>query len=375
VVKRSSAAVTFYVADYTADDPEMALSCVRFQFITALFPSPEAVLLSFDIGCAATGLTRRGDKLVLLATPLAKYCIANNVNVFDPLRGSYNTFKRFQKYNDRGYVVEFPELNHAHPDLLAGRTFQVSRYEKLRFLGKTDKKYSFRTTLNIRSDKLRAVIEQCPAYYSRTQMKFITYDESIVISLINDPSENESRQEDFKHVSEWINLIKLANEDYDLLLNAGPTKDVRELMYAAAVMPDRDQFRKLDLSQISQRKLLYFADVRDEVIEYALKGVGDPVKIKDKQFKLIEQRYQEYLGLIRTRSWISYEFGTYGSIFGAEPITPETFYGQYYKVPEQGSVRTGGVPELPPAMMTSRQSGIPEPSSAGTAGEPSSTGP
>jgi ubiquitin C-terminal hydrolase len=39
-------------------------------------------------------------------------------------------------------------------------------------------------------------------------------------------------------------------------------------------------------------------------------------------------------------------------------------------VPEQSSARTAGVPELPPAMMSSRQSGIPEQSSARTAGVP-----
>jgi hypothetical protein len=96
-VIRTAASYTFVVQSKVRsrrghDDDDNEPDGIKFQFVTALYPTAEHVLLSFDVSCCAVGMTHRAGELVLISTPLCRYSRQTRLIPFDPWRGSYNTF-------------------------------------------------------------------------------------------------------------------------------------------------------------------------------------------------------------------------------------------------------------------------------------------
>jgi hypothetical protein len=293
-VYRTSASYTYEVI-YPAN-PKI----IKYQFITALYPSAKSVILSFDISCCAIGIVSNQKNLdvELIATPACKYSLKTKRNIYDPLRGSYNTLQRFIKYNRRGYKMEFPELV-ARPGI-EDKQFQVTSREYICF--------NVDNTLNYAG-------ENCYHQYSAEEMRYVLYENPDEINLYS---------------IAFLNLSKLVHQDLNLACFI-EGQSFYDLQRNEDIKIWKEHFYKISLKDLKFSTIhKYFKDVKEKMLQNIVEMNQEKIEeARDEQWKIIEERYEDYIKLYNT-DWITYNVGTYGSIFGRMPIDPEKFYGDYY---------------------------------------------
>lgn len=277
----------------------------KYQFIKSIYPDPRFVILSFDVPCCAFGIYYEDGVLKSISTESAKYAREKKINIFDPLRGSYNTFSRFNKYEKRGYSIDFVELDKTKN--LENAVFNVSRNEIIRF----DKKGNFK-------------IEKCQSYYHITDQRYVVYD---AIEEYKDIGTNDG-----KFSSQFVNIIKCINGDRNLIY-CNVDVDFRLVVNSKPEIVNYEKFVSFgsNMKNLSRAKLNYLSKYKEEYVEAFL--TGDRKSAREIMAKLYNEFYETFREFTKeNEKWMYYKIGSMGSIFGCEPVTPENFYKEFLAV-------------------------------------------